>query len=781
MYRSLSSVVFKVALAGSLLHAFGGSSVAAPSVTTDKADYSPHETVIITGSGFAGNTSYDVPVLRPDGTIVRGDGSFLSGWETVLTLGSGDFTYLYQLDGIVGTYEVRVYAAPWSGDWGETPLASVTFTDADTEQLEHLQNGGTSQPTPAWAGGNINSTNSNYVEGDSIPYRYEFNEVAADTCVRFEIHFDFMKGGKTAFDFLTTVNRTESATITAAGGLFGGSPLTTLMPSDCNLVALAIPADPNISTDDIVTTNEGTQYFAICGSFSTSLSDTFVVSGPTNPTGTDSEKVITIQIKKSSTAGDLAIFWGGHLALGDAANWGVGNGSGSISGSPFHQNGDGFRDLDCDGVDDGGGETGLSTQNRSVSSGVFVPTVTPTATATSTPTQTPTITLTPTETPTITPTITLTPTETPTITPTITLTPTETPTVTPTITLTPTETPTVTPTITLTPTETPTVTPTITLTPTETPTITPTITLTPTETPTITPTVTLTPTETPTITPTVTATPTETATITPTVTVTPRDTSTITPTVTLTPTQTPTVTPTITQTPTQTPTVTPTVTLTPTRTPTITPTPSQTPTRTSTRTQTTTSTATTTPTATLTRTLTPSTTPTVTATFIEETPAPVVVPDMAIKKTHSGSFVVGQTASFTMVVSNLGATSVVPIVVTDTLPTGLTFNSASGSGWDCTGSAGQDVMCTHPGPLALGDPPLVLTIVVNVGPTVLFNFTNTAKVSVQPGELNTANNTSTDTVVIPLPQPAPTLSPAGLALAVGILFTLAFLTLRRRT
>jgi hypothetical protein len=90
-------------------------------------------------------------------------------------------------------------------------------------------------------------------------------------------------------------------------------------------------------------------------------------------------------------------------------------------------------------------------------------------------------------------------------------------------------------------------------------------------------------------------------------------------------------------------------------------------------------------------------------------------------------------------------------------------------------------MCTHPGPLASSDPPLVLTIVVNVGPTVLLNFSNTAKVSVQSGELNVANNSSTDRVVIPLPQPAPTLSPVGLVLAVGILFTLAFFTLRRRT
>jgi hypothetical protein len=50
-----------------------------PQVTTDKPDYYSNETVIITGTGFAANTYYDVPVLRPDGSYVKGDGSFQPG------------------------------------------------------------------------------------------------------------------------------------------------------------------------------------------------------------------------------------------------------------------------------------------------------------------------------------------------------------------------------------------------------------------------------------------------------------------------------------------------------------------------------------------------------------------------------------------------------------------------------------------------------------------------------------------------------------------------------
>lgn len=40
-----------------------------------------------------------------------------------------------------------------------------------------------------------------------------------------------------------------------------------------------------------------------------------------------------------------------------------------------------------------------------------------------------------------------------------------------------------------------------------------------------------------------------------------------------------------------------------------------------------------------------------------------------------------------------------PVIVTDTLPSGLTFVAGSGSGWTCS-ATGQDVACTNPGPHA---------------------------------------------------------------------------------
>ena len=54
-----------------------------PSLWTDKIDYLPEEIVTVQGSGFEPYGYYDIPVIRPDGSMVLGDGSFISGWDAV--------------------------------------------------------------------------------------------------------------------------------------------------------------------------------------------------------------------------------------------------------------------------------------------------------------------------------------------------------------------------------------------------------------------------------------------------------------------------------------------------------------------------------------------------------------------------------------------------------------------------------------------------------------------------------------------------------------------------
>jgi uncharacterized repeat protein (TIGR01451 family) len=120
-------------------------------------------------------------------------------------------------------------------------------------------------------------------------------------------------------------------------------------------------------------------------------------------------------------------------------------------------------------------------------------------------------------------------------------------------------------------------------------------------------------------------------------------------------------------------------------------------------------------------------------------------PDLAIAKSHSGAFALGGTGSYKIVVSNVSTygpiTSGTVVTMSDTLPTGLTATSASGTGWLCS----LAVSCTRSDALAPGTSYPAITVTVSVAPNATSPLTNTATVSVPAGiEYNTANNTASD-------------------------------------
>jgi CSLREA domain-containing protein/fimbrial isopeptide formation D2 family protein/uncharacterized repeat protein (TIGR01451 family) len=125
----------------------------------------------------------------------------------------------------------------------------------------------------------------------------------------------------------------------------------------------------------------------------------------------------------------------------------------------------------------------------------------------------------------------------------------------------------------------------------------------------------------------------------------------------------------------------------------------------------------------------------------------VEAPDLAITKTHSGTFTRGQTgAVWTINVSNVGfGPTVGTVSVVDTLPNVQNPpvpTALSGTGWTCTLAT---LTCTRADALASGSSYPAITLTVNIPKNIQNNFTNTAKVS-GGGDVNPTNNTATDSV-----------------------------------
>ena len=124
----------------------------------------------------------------------------------------------------------------------------------------------------------------------------------------------------------------------------------------------------------------------------------------------------------------------------------------------------------------------------------------------------------------------------------------------------------------------------------------------------------------------------------------------------------------------------------------------------------------------------------------------VLVPDLAIGKTHAPALAPGQPSTYTITVGNVGAGPTSgPVTVTDTIEApGLTLNgAATGAGWACT-TAGATVTCTRSDALAAGSdyPPISIPVLVSPGASPDSSATRRALQA--PSDGNADNNSFTD-------------------------------------
>lgn len=286
-----------------------------PKLSTDKADYAPTDSAIITGTGFAHNATYSIK-------ITSGDYNFIDNFTTD---DKGDFVYAYQLDGVYRPlYTVEIVSG--SGEL----IARTEFTDGAVGLYDQCSNDkGTGYSTGdtgcRWINGNLQQSNSTYFEEEATVQRLWLNGLTSGTHT-ITLKYGTTKGGLHAYDFLTTWNHSETW-INDSDRCQGISGCM-----DAKETTFSIPSDPNVMGN----ISQGGD-FTMRGGTITNITTPTIVSGSYSG---DSETAITVAFNVSSgslcsgTSCGVVLWFGAHIAA--QADWGAGKGASSISGSPYH-------------------------------------------------------------------------------------------------------------------------------------------------------------------------------------------------------------------------------------------------------------------------------------------------------------------------------------------------------------------------------------------------------------------------------------------------------------
>jgi hypothetical protein len=278
-------------------------------VTTDKTDYLPGETVVVSGTGWQPGETVNLVFHETNGP-------------------DDDVTYQAVADDAGNISNTRF--APDSHDYGvvftltatgisSNLTAQTMFTDG--ANLDSCANGPASAPTNCeWVNGNLTASKSHYVEGGSVPFRLVIDGLSIGTHT-VTIAWDTTKGGKHAFDYLTSYNRTMDGlnppnTANPCLGIAPcAGPATFPIPTDPNVSGAGVPQIPGL--------------FSIFNGGVSSISAYSFASG--NYAG-DSTEQLTLTFTANSPKVVLA--WAAHVST--RADWTSALSAISIGGSPYH-------------------------------------------------------------------------------------------------------------------------------------------------------------------------------------------------------------------------------------------------------------------------------------------------------------------------------------------------------------------------------------------------------------------------------------------------------------
>src|SRR3972149_5697585 len=312
-------------------------------VQTDSSDYLPGETVLITGAGFDPAESVQVQVTHLSG-ISGGEGH--DPWMASASAEGGFITsWVVPFDDNVGETLLVTAVGQISG-----LTATTTFTDAPPAgNLDQVRNGTVISPIdpPNWVNGNLNASQSHYVEGHSIPYRLVLTNLGIGAH-NVKIEWDIKHSDKQALDYITHYQRLlphdpshPAESVNPLQGLSGSfsAPNHFAIPAPSS-AGSPVLGQPTASFNALP---GGERVMTIYNGTISSMS--YVSEGSL----TDAQSATQLSINFNADSSTVVLAWGGHIA--SRIDWGFfpagsPRSAAAISGSPYHTR---FIELDNKG------------------------------------------------------------------------------------------------------------------------------------------------------------------------------------------------------------------------------------------------------------------------------------------------------------------------------------------------------------------------------------------------------------------------------------------------
>jgi large repetitive protein len=155
----------------------------------------------------------------------------------------------------------------------------------------------------------------------------------------------------------------------------------------------------------------------------------------------------------------------------------------------------------------------------------------------------------------------------------------------------------------------------------------------------------------------------------------------------------------------------------------------------------------------------------VTVTGVASAATPQLSSDMQIIKTLTSDLLAGSNSTWQILVRNAGPGTATGVSVSDIMPAGLTYVSASGSGWSCS-AVGSVVTCTNAASVATGTdlPPLTVTTKVTATTGTITNVATVSSTSFDAEQANNISSANGPVKAVLAAGPTPTPVPAPVAL-----------------